>query len=467
MRGTRTLSPTGLAVALASVAAITAINYGLRQLAPPVSTGVVYLLAVLLVSSYWGLGLGLLTSFLSAAAFSFAHLPPAGEFTVADAENWVVLAVFLVAAAVTSTLAHAARERTEEAERQRREADLTTEMARLLLGGSSTEDSLHAVGRQIAAAFGLESVTVELAWIDSGARSRALPLVVDGDRIGTVLVPGVAAPVALEAIRDRVVPALETLVAAAKRRAELESQLIETKSLRRSDAVQKAVLRAVSHDLRSPLTAITASVRGLRSGTLTDAAREELISVAADEAARLSRLVNNLLDLSRLQAGAAEPRAGWCSLPEIVRAAVAATPPPAAGFDIQLDGDLPALNCDVTQLERAIGNVLENSSRFAGDHAVAVRAHAASGCVTLRVTDNGPGIARQELERIFEPFHRSVEHPGGGSGLGLAIARGFVEANGGHLRAESVPGRGSAFVFRLPVPSEARTRTTLADHAAQ
>jgi two-component system, OmpR family, sensor histidine kinase KdpD len=457
----------GLAVALVSVAAITAINYGLRELAPPVSTGVVYLLAVLLVSSYWGLGLGLLTGFLSAAAFNFSHIPPTGEFRIAEAENWVALGVFLIAAAVTSTLAHAARERAEEAERRRLEADLTTEMARLLLGGSSTEDSLRAVGRRIALAFGLESVTVELTWIDSDSRRKALPLVVEGDRIGTVLVPRETDPGSLEAIRDRVVPALETLVAAAKRRAELESQLIETKALRRSDAVQKAVLRAVSHDLRSPLTAITAAVRGLGSNTLSDAARDELVSVAAGETERLSRLVNNLLDLSRLQAGSAQPRTGWCSLEEIVRAAADAAPEPVAGFDIALDDDLPALSCDAAQLERAVANVLENSARFAGERPVAVRARAAGAWLTLRVTDHGQGIAREELERIFEPFHRSVEHPSGGSGLGLAIARGFVEANGGRLRAESMPGRGTTFVFQLPVPSKARTGAALVDQAAR
>src|SRR5918997_6432375 len=158
MSGARTHSTgVGLAVALLSVAAITAINYGLRELAPPVSTGVVYLLAVLLVSSYWGLGLGLLTGFLGAAAFNFSHIPPTGQFHVADAGNWVALGVFLIAASVTSTLAHAARERAEEAERRRREADLTTEMARLLLGGSRTEESVRNAGRGIAAAFGVET----------------------------------------------------------------------------------------------------------------------------------------------------------------------------------------------------------------------------------------------------------------------------------------------------------------------
>ena len=455
----------GLVAAVASVAAITAANYGLREVAPPVSTGVVYLLAVLLVSSRWGLWPGLVTSFLSAAAFNFFHIDPTGAFHVADGGNWVALTVFLVAAAVTSTLAHAARERAEEADRRRREADLTTEMARLLLGGSSLEDSLRAVGRRIATAFGLEFVRVEPAWVDSGSDARALPLIVDGDRIGTVLVPRDADAGSLEAIRDRVIPALETLVAAARRRAELESQVIETKALRHSDAVQKAVLRAVSHDLRSPLTAITAAVRGLASATVTGAARDELISVAADEAERLSRLVNNLLDLSRLQAGSAEPRTGWCSLGEILRAAADASPEPAAGFDIRLDDDLPALSCDATQLERAIGNVLENCTRFAGERPVSVRARASGRWVTLRVTDNGPGIPKNELERIFEPFHRSRADSGGGSGLGLAIARGFVEANGGRLRAESAPGEGSTFVFRLPVPQQTQASAAAADSA--
>jgi two-component system sensor histidine kinase KdpD len=457
---------TGLAAAVVSVAAITAVNYGLREVAPPVSTGVVYLLAVLLVSSRWGLWPGLVTSFLSAGAFNFFHISPTGAFHVADGGNWVALAVFLIAAGVTSTLAHSARERAEEAERRRREADLNTEMARMLLGGSSTVESMSTVGERIAAAVGLEFVNVVTAWVDSSSTARAVPLIVDGDRIGTVLVPADADPAALEAIRDRVVPALETLVAAATRRKELESQLIETKALRRSDAVQKAVLRAVSHDLRSPLTAINAAVRGLGSDTLSDAARAELVSVAADETGRLSRLVDNLLDLSRLQAGSAEPRTGWCSLAEIVHAAAQAAPQPPAGFEFELDEDLPALSCDATQLERAVGNVLENSARFAGDWPVSVRARASGGWLTLRIADRGPGIARDELERIFQPFHRASEHPGGGSGLGLAIARGFVEANGGRLRAESVPGEGSVFVFRLPVPSGARPGVPAAGRTA-
>jgi two-component system sensor histidine kinase KdpD len=373
--------------------------------------------------------------------------------------------VFLVAAAVTSTLAHAARERAEEAERRRREADLTTEMARLLLSGASLEESLRAVGRRITAAYGVDPVRVELRWIDSDRCAKAVPLVVNGERTGTVRVPTGTDNDSLEAIRDRVVPALEPLVAAAKRRAELESQLIETKALRRSDAVQKAILRAVSHDLRSPLTSITAAVRELRSGALSAHARDELTVVAASETERLSRLVENLLDLSRLQAGKAEPRTSWSSIEEIVRAAVDSASACDEQFDIALGEGLPPLNCDPTQLERALANVLENSARFAGDRPVGVTAHATGRWLMLRVSDHGPGIASDELERIFEPFHRVSREPGGGSGLGLAIARGFVEANGGRLRAESARGQGSTFVFQLPLPSGATSHGPISEVA--
>jgi two-component system, OmpR family, sensor histidine kinase KdpD len=439
-------------VAVGAVAVITGINYGLRELVPVVSTGVVYLLAVLLVSSGWGLWLGLFTAVLSAAAFNFFHIPPTGEFTIADGENWVALAVFLVAAGVVSGLADAARSRAEEAERRRGEADLAAEMARILLSGAVLDHSLRTVGQRIAAAFGLRSVSVELTWVDSDERRRALPLLVAGSRIGTVLVPRDIDPAVLETLQDRVLPALETLVGAARRRDELEAQVIETKALRRSNVVKTAVLRSVSHDLRSPLTAITTAASGLQSDTLSTEARAELASVIALESARLARLVDNLLDLSRLQSGGVEPRADWTSLDEVLRAALENVQPPPGGFDVQLDADLPLLRMDAGQLERALANVLDNASRYAGEEPVSVRARGTGKQLLLRIGDRGPGIAREKLERVFEPFHGSGEHSG--SGLGLAIARGFLEANGARIRAESLPGQGTTMVITLPVPAE-------------
>ena len=452
MSGTRRRSLVlGAAVALASVGAITGLIFGLREFVPVVSTGVVYLLAVLLVSSYWGLWMGLATAVVSGLAFNFFHIPPTGRFTIAESENWVALVVFLVAATVTSSLAGAARIREEEADRRRREADLSAELARVLLSGSSVEDSLRAASQRIAKAFDLPSVAIELGWADSDQRRRALPLIVEGSRIGTVLVPSSTDGEVLDALQDRVVPGLETLVGAVRRREELESQVIETKALRRSNVVKTTLLRSVSHDLRSPLTAISAAAGGLSSDTLSEEERRELTSVISAESARLSRLVDNLLDLSRLQAGGVQPRQDWIGVDEVIGAAVATLPAPAGGFDIQLDPELPALNADADQLERALANVLENAARFAGEDPVAIRARATDGQILIRISDRGPGIAREDLERVFEPFHRISGEDGPGSGLGLAIARGFLEANGGRIRAESLPGQGASFVIQLPV----------------
>ncbi len=449
------------------MAAITALVYGLKEAVPVVSTGVVYLLAVLLVSSRWGLWFGVLTAVLSALAFNFFHLPPTGQFTIARSADWVALGVFLVAALVTSTLSATATARAEEAERGRREADLTAEMARLLLGGGSIEESLRAVGQRIAEAYELPSVSVELAWVDSDPRRRAVPLIVDGNRIGTVLVPSAADPAVLDALQDRVVPALETLVGAARRRDLLEAQLIETKALRRSNVVKTTLLRTVSHDLRSPLTAITAAASGLNSPHLDDEQRTELISVINDESARLSRLVDNLLDLTRLQAGSADPRTDWCSLDELVHGAIESVPPPPGGFDVEMEPDLPLIQADAAQLERAIANVLENSAHFAGSEPVVVRGRVAGRFAILRVTDHGPGVPAAELERIFEPFYRSRERTGAGSGLGLAIARGFLEANGGRIRAESLPGQGTSFVIQLPIPAAAPTASASGERTGE
>ncbi len=438
---------------MGSVALVTAVIFGLRELVPVVSTGVVYMLAVLFVSSFWGLRVGLLTALLSAVAFNFFHIPPTGTLTIANGENWVALGVFLVAATVISGLAGAARARAQEAETRRAEADLTAEMARILLGGAQLEESLRTAGQRIATTFGLPSVGIELAWADSDERRRALPLIVDGSRVGTVLVPRDADPAVLEALQDRVVPGLETLVMAARKRDELETQVVETKALRRSNVVKTAVLRSVSHDLRSPLTAITTAAGGLGSETLSADSRRELVSVIALESERLARLVDNLLDLSRLQAGGVESHPDWVSIEEVLRATIDSVQPPPGGFDVQIEPDLPLIQADAAQIERALANVLDNARRYAAGEPVTVRARNSGRQLLLRIGDRGPGVAREKLERIFEPFQSAGEHSG--TGLGLAIARGFIEANGGRIRAESLPGQGTTIVLSLPVPATA------------
>jgi two-component system sensor histidine kinase KdpD len=207
-----------------------------------------------------------------------------------------------------------------------------------------------------------------------------------------------------------------------------------------------------------------------------------MAEVIQEEARRLSRLVDNLLDLSRLEAGAAEPRRDWTSVEELIRAALAELAAGPEEFSLSIDRELPLVRVDPVQMERAFVNVLENARRHSGGHPVSVRARAvrslarapanrppnggdgagvgqgdgdrpAGDRVIVRVVDRGPGIPPAQLERVFEPFYRAGTTVGGhrGSGLGLAIARGFTEASVGSLHVESLPGQGASFVFELPL----------------
>jgi two-component system sensor histidine kinase KdpD len=445
----------GAAVALVAVAATTGLIFPLRTVVPVVSTGVVYLLAVLLVSTAFGLWAGLGTAVASALAFNWFHIPPTGRFTIAEPENWIALAMFLVAAVIVSTLAELARARALEAEQRRREADLAADLARLLLGGPDVAAALAPAAQRLADALELPSAAIEVGPI-AGEAAGVLPLRSGERQLGVLRLDPPPSTAALERLRERVLPSLEALLAAALAREALQREVVETQALRRSDDIKTSLLRAVSHDLRSPLTAIAAAGEALASPGLAASEREELSGGVVAEASRLSHLVDKLLDLSRLQGGAAEPHAEWCSVEEVLRAAMEATPH-SAGWSVVIDPELPLIRADAAQLERAFANLLENAVRHGGEHPVAVRARAVGHRVLVRIVDRGPGIPERERERIFEPFYRGAGGTGPddrhtGSGLGLAVVRGFVEANGGRVWAESLPSQGTTFVVELPLP---------------
>jgi two-component system, OmpR family, sensor histidine kinase KdpD len=455
----------GVVVSVALVALCTLVVYPLKQIAPVVSLGVVYLLAVLLVSATWGAWLGLATALLSAVAFNFFHLPPVGNLTISDSSNWVALVAFVVAAGLASSVAEVTRARAREAEERRREADLAAEMARLLLRGNRLSEALPTAAARLAHALELPSAAIELEAVDGDERHVAFALREGASRLGTLVVPAGTPERDLRRLQERVVPALEALLSAALEREGLQGEVVETAALRRADVVKTALLRAVSHDLRSPLTAIATAGEALALDGLEPGERGELAGVILEETRRLARLVDNLLDLSRLEAGAAEPRREWTSIEEVVRAALDELGGRESEWTLSIDRELPLVLADPTQLERAIVNVLENARRHSGGHPVSVRARAVrniggggEGKLIVRVVDRGPGIPPAQLERVFEPFYRAGTAGGGhrGSGLGLAIARGFTEANGGELHVESLPGQGATFVFELPlVPPQA------------
>lgn len=453
--GARPRTATGILAAVAAVAITTALIFPLREIVPAVSTGVTYLVAVLVISSVWGLRLGLLTAVLSALCFNWFHIPPTGRLTIAEGENWLALAIFFIAAAIASSLAGLARSRAEDADVRRREAALAAEMARLLLADVVSDRALSEVAARLAAAMGLPWATIEPGVHPARPESVAIALGEGDRRVATLLVPADIDPRRREQIEQRIAPSLATLLAAAAERQRLGAEAVEAQALRRSDELKTALLRSVSHDLRSPLTAIVAAGDALGSPAITDAERDELAGVVRAESARLSRLVDQLLDLSRLESGAAPPRRDWSSIEEITRAAVDQVS--GGEFELAFDPGLPLVNADGAQLERALVNVLENAVGHSGGQPVAVHGRTVGPRLVLRVADRGPGVPRSELERIFEPFYRSpsvVSSGRSGSGLGLAIARGFIAANGGTIRAESLPGQGTAIVIEMPVEAQ-------------
>jgi K+-sensing histidine kinase KdpD len=254
--------------------------------------------------------------------------------------------------------------------------------------------------------------------------------------------------------REEADRALEEAAALAAERDRMREEAIEADAVRRSDELKTSLLRSVSHDLRTPLTAIIAAGAALDSPSVTAEERHELSDAVVEEGQRLSRLVENLLDVSRLESGKAEPHREPVELGDLLAAARESIGPYGERVRLSLDDDLPPLRADPTQLERAFANLLENAVVHGEGHPVLVRSRLVGPRLVVRVVDQGPGIPENLRERIFEPFYRAPGGPGGGgSGLGLAIARGFIEANGGEVEVESLPGQGSSFVVTFDRPA--------------
>ena len=438
----RTRLLVGAAASVGAVVVVTGAVYALKPVAPVLSLGVLYLFAVLPIAAIFGLWFGVAVSVVSMLAFNWLFLPPRYTFHLSDSANWVALAVYLVTAVSVSALAARARRRAAEAEQQRREAAFAADVSALLLGQPSVESLLPEIAVRTADLLG-----VSHCWIELGSSrepdpdEQARDLVAGGRHVGRLYVD--AEGPADEELANRVVAVLSSLLAAASEREELS----------RSDATKTALLRSVSHDLRSPLTAIATAGEMLADpGELLSATdRLELLASIRDQARRLDRLVANLLDLSRLEAGAASPVAELWSVDELVGRSLEAVGADGDRVAVSLPEECPPVRVDAAQLDRVLVNVVENALRYSSPiDPVEVRAAVAGGEVVVSVIDRGPGLTRAECESIFEPFARVQGVGERGSGLGLAIARGFAELNGGRIWVESVPGRGATFSLALP-----------------
>ncbi|HWX75187.1 MAG TPA: DUF4118 domain-containing protein, partial [Solirubrobacteraceae bacterium] len=281
----------GVLAAVASVAAVTALIYPLKRISPVVSLGVVYVLPVVVIATFWGLRFGVATSVLSAAAFNFFHLPPGGRFDLADERDWVALLVFVLAAVATGLVAELARVRGDEAEQRRREADLAAEMAQLLLGGSRLDDALERTSERLAAALGVSSAAITLGNPGPQDGELVFALRAGGRTIGALTLPATLSRDERVRVSDRVAPSLESLLAAALHSSELRSEVVETAALRRSDELKTAVLRSVSHDLRTPLTAILMAATALDAEHPSTENVQDVREQVLDAGTRLWRLI--------------------------------------------------------------------------------------------------------------------------------------------------------------------------------
>ena len=424
-----------------AVAVVTAVIEGLRHVVPVLSLGSLYVFAVLPIAVFWGRVHAVAVSVASMLAFNWFFLPPLYTFTLADSRNWFALAVFVFTAIVVSDLAARSR-------RRAREASLLAEIASSLLERGTVGSELERISGEVARVLQVEEASIE----PGEGLAEGYALSAGGRRVGTIRLSG--RQTGDPSARRRLLPALASLLGVAIDRERLANEALEAEALRRADTIKTAVLRAVSHDLRTPLMAISTSAGALARPDLAidDADRAELLATILAASDRLDRVVGNLLDLSRLQAGAAEPVQRLIELEELVVGALDELGPAAASVEVTFPDDSPAASVDAHQIQRVLVNLLENALKYSpADEAVRIQVAETPSEAVIRVIDHGPGVAPSERERIFEPFHRggrAGDSPG--AGLGLAIARGFAEANGGRLWVESRFDQGATFVLALP-----------------
>jgi len=428
----------GVLAGAALVALVTAVIALLEPHVPVLSLGVLYVFAVLPIAVFWGIALAIAVSVASMLAFNFYFLPPTHTFTLQDSRNWFALGVFVVTSVVVSELAARSRRRSTE-------SALLAEIASSLLGRGDVTRELDRIAPEAADALQVERVEIAL-----GPDAAGYPVLAEGRRVGSIHLVNPRRSGA--AARRRLLPALASLLGGAIDRQRLAAEALEAETLRRSDIAKTAVLRAVSHDLRSPLMAVLTSASALAQDELElePADERELVATIVTEARRLARLIDNLLDFSRLEAGAATPEPDVWPVDDLIAQALDEAGEAGHRIAVELPAEPLVVRADSRQIERVLSNLFENALKYSPpDDPVRVQVSGTPARVLIRVIDHGPGVAAAERERIFEPFQRG-DGARGGAGLGLAIARGFAEANGARLWAESRPGQGAAFVLELP-----------------
>ena len=445
--------------ATAIVAATTLALVFLRDELTLANFSVLYMLITLIAAVRLGTGPAVLTAVLSFFSFNFFLVKPYYTLAVVDSRELLDLVVFLAAALIASRLAAYARQQAAAAGLNAQQQDTLYRLTSTL-NPLTDERAIRAELRRVA--------TEELGAHEVGflpSQRTAAPPEANSNVVLVLLQAGEAIYGTLRAAFDRPLSpsAYRLLIACAGQaalalqRVDLTEQAQRSRALAEADRLKTALLRAVSHDLRTPITVIKTSAAYLDElhDQLDAAEQRELARAIEGQADALDRLVGNLLDMSRLQAGAVVLNEDWNSLEEIAGDAAARAYQLQRAERIQLDfpDDLPLLRCDYGLLLQALNNLVDNALRHEPPgRLVVIRGRALPGQLRLEVANHGPHIPAAEKERVMEPFYQSPSGGvGGGAGLGLAIARGIVEVHHGAIHIEDTPGGGATFVITLPL----------------
>jgi two-component system sensor histidine kinase KdpD len=447
------------AVAVGLPVALTALLLPLRDSVSLSTVLLAYLLGVVASSLVGGIAPAVATSVTASLLANFYFVPPVGTFTIAQPENAFAITVFVLVGVVVATIVDRSAERAVQAARRGAEANV---LASLSVGVLRRSDGVRALLDQARESFGMRSAA--LFELDEQGRASVVevsgerpPTSVDDADVNVDAGPGLVLALAgapLPASDRRLLDAFAAQAGAVLERNRLAARAADAARLRESDAVRTALLAAVSHDLRTPLAGIKASITTLQDPDLDLAPSDHdaLLSDAAESVDRLDALVSNLLDLSRLQTGAVRARLEPTSLDEVLQQALRGVPVEAIADET--DDHLPLLMTDAGLLERSVANLVENAVRHSppGERVRLCAAEVPGGLLQLRIVDRGPGVEESDKVRMFQPFQRLGDVPqGNGVGLGLAVARGLAEAVGAVLEAEDTPGGGLTMVVSVPV----------------
>jgi two-component system sensor histidine kinase KdpD len=438
-----------------------------------------FLLAILYVSATSGLRVAIYMSVLATVAFNYFFLPPVGMLTIADPQNWVALSAFLITSVAASRLSEHAREEARDAHRRRREVERLYAFTQQLLVAGTMGELLNSIPRRLVESFELQDAALYLAGTNEVYRYGADVRHLDKDRLKGVMARGepfVEAeknlsfmPVQMGVrpvgslgvsggtISRQTLEAVGTLIAIAVERFIALEALGRAEAAREEEKLRTALLDSVTHELRTPLTGIKGAVTSLLSQPeLTEEHRRELLSVIDEESNRLNHLIEEALEMARLDAGEIELERVPTPLGKVIEAAVGAMKAALAHHpvDVRLSDKLPEVPMDFERIKEVIAHLLENATKYSPpDSPIIISAEVTGRNLTTSVADRGEGIDTHEQSLIFDKFYRGKDqrYRVQGTGMGLAICKAIVEAHGGKMSVTSQVGSGSVFQFSLPI----------------